>query len=138
MDVNLKAMFVCMKHEINLMLNVNDAAIVNCSSLFSKVAYTNDSAYVTSKYAVIGLTKCAALENAQKGIRINAISLGFTETRMTANYDPEKRHRLESLHALNRFASTKEIVEGVIWLCSKKSSFVCGHNLIIDGGYTLT
>ena len=136
MAVNLTAVFECMKYEIPLMLK-NGGSIVNCGSLLSEVGYANDSAYVASKHAVVGLSKSAALEYASKGVRINVVSPGFTETPMTGSYDSNKKSEIENKHALQRFANPNEIVDAIVWLCSDQSTFVCGHNLIVDGGYTI-
>jgi NAD(P)-dependent dehydrogenase (short-subunit alcohol dehydrogenase family) len=136
-DVNLNAVFLCMKYEISLMLKSGGGSIVNCASLLSTVGYANDSAYVASKHAVIGLTKSAALEYAELGIRINAVSPGFTHTAMTNNYPGDIRKAIEDRHAMKRFANTSEIADAVLWLSSPQASFVCGHNLIVDGGYTI-
>ena len=82
MAVNLKGVFLCMKHQIPHILKRGGGAIVNCASILSTVCYENDSAYVASKFAVLGLTKNAALEYANTGLRINAVSPGFTYTPM--------------------------------------------------------
>ena len=137
MNINTNAVFLCMKYEIPLIKKAGGGSIVNCASLFSIIGCASDSAYVASKHAVIGLTKSAALEYSTSGIRINAISPGFTNTSMTSNYSNDKKEVIENKHATKRFATTKEIANGVIWLCSQQSSFVCGHNLVIDGGYTI-
>jgi NAD(P)-dependent dehydrogenase (short-subunit alcohol dehydrogenase family) len=137
MAINLKGVFLCMKHEIPYILKQHKGAIVNCASLLSKVAYENDSAYVASKFGVLGLTKNAALEYASSGLRINAVSPGFTRTPMIENGDDEKLKRIAAKHPIGRLASPEEIAEGVIWLCSDQASFAVGLNLTLDGGYTL-
>ena len=119
------------------MRNAGGGSIVNCASLLADVGFANDSAYVASKHAVIGLTKSAAMEYATSNIRINAVSPGFVNTPMTKNYSTEKRNQIASMHPMNRFAEPNEIANAVIWLCSADSSFVCGHNLKVDGGYTI-
>ncbi len=136
MAINLKGVFLCMKYEIPHILK-QGGAIVNCASLLSTVAYENDSAYVASKYAVIGLTKTAALEYASTGLRINAVSPGFTNTPMVNKGDEEKLKRIAAKHPIGRLAEPEEIAEAVIWLCSDKASFAVGMNLIVDGGYTI-
>lgn len=137
MNINLKGVFLCMKYEIPYILKQGKGAIVNCASLLSTVASENDSAYVASKFAVLGLTKNAALEYAKTGLRINAVSPGFTRTPMVDKGDEEKLKRIADLHPIGRLAFPEEIAEAVIWLCSDKASFAIGHNLIIDGGYTI-
>jgi NAD(P)-dependent dehydrogenase (short-subunit alcohol dehydrogenase family) len=135
--INVTGMFLCMKHEIAAILKTGGGAIVNCASLLSQVAYSGDSAYVASKHAVVGLTRTAGIEYASKGIRINAVSPGFTETPMTGGYEPTKKKMIEEMHATKRFARPEEIAAAVLWLCSPEASFVIGHNLLIDGGYTI-
>ncbi len=137
MAINLRGVFLCMKYEIPYILKQGKGAIVNCASLLSTVASENDSAYVASKYAVLGLTKNAALEYAATGLRINAVSPGFTKTPMVDKGDEEKLKRIAALHPIGRLAIPEEIADAVIWLCSDKSSFAIGLNLIVDGGYTI-
>lgn len=137
MAINLKGVFLCMKYEIPHILKQGTGAIVNCASLLSTVASENDSAYVASKFGVLGLTKNAALEYASSGLRINAVSPGFTRTPMVDKGDEEKLKRIASLHPIGRLAQPEEIAEAVIWLCSEKSSFAIGLNLLVDGGYTI-
>jgi NAD(P)-dependent dehydrogenase (short-subunit alcohol dehydrogenase family) len=137
MAVNLRGVFLCMKYEIPYILKQEKGAIVNCASLLSTVASENDSAYVASKFAVLGLTKNAALEYAASGLRINAVSPGFTKTPMIDKGDEEKLKRIAALHPIGRLANPEEIAEAVIWLCSDKASFAIGLNLVVDGGYTI-
>lgn len=136
MSINLRGVFLCMKYEIPHILKQPKGAIVNCASLLSTVAYENDSAYVASKFGVLGLTKNAAIEYAKTGLRINAISPGFTNTPMVNNGDQEKLNRIAAKHPIGRLAKPEEIAEAVIWLCSDASSFAIGLNLLMDGGYT--
>jgi len=137
MAINLKAVFLCMKYEIPHILKQGKGAIVNCASLLSTVAYENDSAYVASKFGVLGLTKNAAIEYAKTGLRINSVSPGFTRTPMIDKGDEKKLDYIASKHPIGRLASPAEIAEGVIWLCSDSSSFAVGLNLLLDGGYTV-
>lgn len=135
--INLTGIFLCMKYQIPLMLKSKTAAIVNCASVLSTVAYENDSAYVASKFGVLGLTKNAALEYARTGLRINSISPGFTRTPMIDNGDQQKLDNIAKKHPIGRVAEPEEIAEGVLWLCSTSASYALGLNLLIDGGYTL-
>lgn len=137
MAINLRAVFLCMKYEIPHILKQGEGAIVNCASILSMVAYQNDSAYVASKFGVLGLTKNAALEYADTGLRINSISPGFTLTPMIKNGGEEKLKKIASKHPIQRLADPEEMANGVIWLCSDASSFAIGLNLLLDGGYTL-
>ena len=137
MNVNLKGVFLCMKYEIPAILKSGGGAIVNCASLLSTVASEQDSAYVASKFGVLGLTKSAALEYAPTGLRINSISPGFTRTPMIDKGDEEKLKKIAAKHPIGRLATTEEIANGVLWLCSEQSTFAIGLNLLMDGGYTL-
>ena len=137
MSINLRAVFLCMKYQIPHILKQQKGAIVNCASVLSTVAYMNDSAYVASKFGVLGLTKNAALEYATTGLRINSISPGFTLTPMIKNGGEEKLKQIAQKHAIQRLASPEEMAQGVMWLCSDGASFAIGLNLLLDGGYTL-
>jgi len=95
--------------------------------------------YVASKHAVIGLTKSAALEFGKQGIRVNAILPGAVETDMFQRFVAEKpdlRAQMTAMHPLGRIGKPEEIAEAAIWLSSSKSSFVTGHSLLVDGGFT--
>lgn len=137
MNVNLKGTFLAMKHEIPAILNSGGGSIVNCASLLSLVAYENDSAYVASKFGVLGLTKNAALEYAATSLRINAISPGFTRTPMIDKGDESKLNKIAARHPIGRIATPEEMANGVLWLCSEHATFAVGLNLLLDGGYTL-
>ncbi len=137
MNVNLKGTFLSMKHEIPAILKSGGGAIVNCASVLSTVASENDSAYVASKFAVLGLTKNAALEYASTSLRINSISPGFTRTPMIDKGDEQKLERIASKHPIGRLGKPEEIANGVMWLCSDQATFAVGLNLLLDGGYTL-
>ncbi|MEO6981166.1 MAG: SDR family oxidoreductase [Mucilaginibacter sp.] len=137
MAVNLRAVFLCMKYQIPHILKQQKGAIVNCASVLSTVAFMNDSAYVASKFGVLGLTKNAALEYATTGLRINSISPGFTLTPMIKNAGEEKLNYIAKKHPIERLATPEEMAQGVMWLCSDGASFAIGLNLLLDGGYTL-
>jgi NAD(P)-dependent dehydrogenase (short-subunit alcohol dehydrogenase family) len=95
--------------------------------------------YVASKHAVIGLTKSAALEFGKQGIRVNAILPGVVETEMFERFVGEKselRAQMTAMHPIGRIGKPEEIAESAIWLSSSKSSFVTGHSLMVDGGFT--
>jgi NAD(P)-dependent dehydrogenase (short-subunit alcohol dehydrogenase family) len=138
-DINVKGVMACMKAEIPEMLKVGGGTIVNTASINGIIASGAPSqpAYTSSKHAVIGLTKTAALTYARKGIRVNALCPGVTLTPMVekvAAQGPEVRQLLEGLSPIGRMARPEEIAEVAIWLCSEKSSFVTGHALVADGG----
>jgi NAD(P)-dependent dehydrogenase (short-subunit alcohol dehydrogenase family) len=140
MNTNVRGVFLCLKHEIATMLEYRHGAIVNNSSVSGLVGFPGAAVYVSSKHAVLGLTKSAALECASLGIRINAIAPGGTETplldRITGGSQTEKRRQFIGFHPMGRIGTPEEIAEAVLWLCSDKSSFTTGHVLVADGGWT--
>ena len=139
MDVNVKGVWLSMKYEIPRMLERGGGAIVNCSSVAGVVGFPNMSPYFASKHAVVGLTKVAALEYSAQGIRVNAVNRAVIDTEMVdrlAEGFGMKKDELVQFHPIGRLGRVEEIAEAVVWLCSKKSSFVTGHSLIVDGGFT--
>ena len=97
------------------------------------------AAYHASKHGVIGLTRSAALEYAPRGIRINAVCPGIIDTPMVAGMltsQPEAMKELMKEQPIGRLGRPEEIAAAVLWLCSPGSSFVIGHALAVDGGYT--
>jgi len=139
-DINLTGVWLCMKYEIPEMLRVGGGAIVNMSSILGTVGFANAVAYVTAKHGLIGLTQTSALEYAAQGIRVNAVCPGFIATPMLENAgllsDPVAHQMLVNLHPIKRLGTSEEIAEAVVWLCSDASSFVTGHAMLVDGGYT--
>lgn len=113
--------------------------IVNNSSVLGKVGFENASGYVAAKHGVLGLTKTAALENGETGVRINAVCPGFIETPLLEEggitSDPAVREQIENAHAMNRLGTPEEIANAVVWLCSDDASFVTGEALGVEGGY---
>ena len=138
-NINLKGVWLCMKHEILQMLQQGGGTIVNTSSAAGLVGATAASAYSASKHGVVGLTKTAALEYAQRGIRINAVCPGAVRTPMLENcltLRPEGEQQILAMEPIGRLASPEEIAEAVVWLCSDAASFVTGHAMAVDGGWT--
>jgi NAD(P)-dependent dehydrogenase (short-subunit alcohol dehydrogenase family) len=139
MDVNVKGVWLSMKYEIPRMLKQGGGAIVNSSSVAGVIGFPGIGTYVASKHAVIGLTKTAALEYSAKGIRINAVNPGLIDTemadRLAAGIGTSKED-LAPLHPIGRIGQAEEVADAVLWLCSAKASFVTGHSLIVDGGFT--
>jgi NAD(P)-dependent dehydrogenase (short-subunit alcohol dehydrogenase family) len=137
LDINLKGVWLCMKHEIPLMLRQGGGAIVNTSSVFGIVAGRGVSAYVASKHGVAGLTKAAALEYAQTGIRINAVCPGAIRTPLLMRHlpDAEAEQRVIAREPVGRMGSPEEVAAAVVWLCSEAASFVTGHTMAVEGGY---
>ncbi len=136
--VNLRSVFLCMKHEINAMLPAG-GAIVNIASTNSYRPQPHQSAYTASKFGVLGITKSAAVDYAPKGIRINAICPGAIDTPMLRGAiekrgrDPQEVANRLSLNG--RFGTPDEIAAAALWLCSDASGFTIGHALAVDGGY---
>jgi len=137
LDINLKGVWLCMKHEIQQMLAQGRGAIVNTSSTAGLVGGPGLSSYVASKHGVAGLTKAAALEYAQSGIRINAVCPGAIRTPMTEGVmarNPGAEERYVSREPIGRMGRPQEVAEAVVWLCSDAASFVTGHAMAVDGG----
>jgi NAD(P)-dependent dehydrogenase (short-subunit alcohol dehydrogenase family) len=135
--VNLTGVWLCMKYEIVQMLQQGGGAIVNTASVAGLVGLPYASAYVASKHGVVGLTKTAALEYAQQGIRVNCVCPSYIATPMTAPgmQDPERMARMIASEPIGRMGQPEEIAEAVVWLCSDAASFVTGHTMTVDGGY---
>jgi NAD(P)-dependent dehydrogenase (short-subunit alcohol dehydrogenase family) len=140
MDVNLKGVFFCMKHEMRQMLEQKYGSIVNASSVGVFKPLPGFAAHDASKTGLIGLSKAAALEVATSGFRVNVVCPGPTErTRLIENLTrthPEERERTLNVIPMHRMAEPEEVAEAVIWLCSDAASFVTGHVMLIDGGMT--
>jgi NAD(P)-dependent dehydrogenase (short-subunit alcohol dehydrogenase family) len=138
MAINLKGVWLCMRAEIPEMLKTGGGAIVNTASGAGLVGVPMLSAYNASKHGVVGLTKTAALEYAQKNIRVNCVCPGLINTPMVARMiDSGGMNEQESVAAepVRRMGRPEEIGEGVVWLLSDAASFVTGHSMSIDGGY---
>ena len=139
-DVNLTGAWLCMKYELPLMLKQGRGAIVNMASILGKVGFATAPAYVAAKHGLIGLTQAAALEYATYNIRVNAVCPGFIYTPLLEQAGMQvgsEMHRLISaLHPMKRMGTSEEVAGAVVWLCSDTASFVTGHALMVDGGYT--
>jgi NAD(P)-dependent dehydrogenase (short-subunit alcohol dehydrogenase family) len=139
--VNLSGVWSCMKFELRQMREQGSGAIVNCSSIGGIVGGAGRATYHAAKYGVIGLTTSAALEYAAKGIRINAICPGLFDTpmsdRMQAAGQTEALANMLEQVPIARLGRADEIADAVLWLCSDASSYVIGHALVVDGGYTI-
>jgi NAD(P)-dependent dehydrogenase (short-subunit alcohol dehydrogenase family) len=133
--VNLRGVWTCMKHELKQMRRQASGAIVNCSSLGGLVGLPGRAAYHASKHGVIGLTKCAALDVATKGIRVNAICPGCIDTPMGDGIDPAAMDEFLRDQPIGRMGRAEEIASVVLWLCSPGASFVIGVALPVDGGF---
>lgn len=137
-DVDFKGVFYSLQSEIRHFLKVGGGAIVNTASVGGLIADPNMSAYVAMKHAVVGLTKAAAVEYAQRGIRVNAIAPGFVVTPMTQHWaeSAEFRAAFFAGNISGRAAQPEEMAGTVLHLCSDAASFVNGATFVIDGGQT--
>jgi NAD(P)-dependent dehydrogenase (short-subunit alcohol dehydrogenase family) len=136
--INLKGVWLCMKYEIAQMLKQGGGAIVNTASAAGLVGVEGLSAYNASKHGVVGLTKTAALEFAQKNIRVNCVCPGLINTPMVARMIDSGGMNEQDFIAsepVGRMGKPEEIGEGVVWMLSDAASFVTGHSLAIDGGW---
>jgi len=136
--VDLKGVFLCMKHEIAHMLQNGGGAIVNSASIAGMIAEPGISAYIAAKHGVIGLSKAAAVEYANQGIRINALAPGLVNTAMTKAWfdDPNMSAHFLANTPMGRISQPAEIAGMVLFLCSDFASFAVGQTFVIDGGYT--
>jgi NAD(P)-dependent dehydrogenase (short-subunit alcohol dehydrogenase family) len=137
--VNTKGVWLSMKYEIPAMLARGGGAIVNASSILGLYGSSNGSLYSSTKHAVAGLTRSAALDYATQGIRVNATSPGMIETPMmerTAVNMSVPPEAFQAMHPLGRTGRAPEIADAVLWLCSDAASFVTGVVLPVDGGYS--
>ena len=135
-EVNLKGVWLCMKHEIPQMLAQGGGAIVNTASIAGLIGLRTSSAYVAAKHGVIGLTKSAAVEYAEEGLRVNAVCPGYITTRMTGPIRETRSAGVIARTPMRRFGEPREIAEAVVWLCSDRASYVTGAAYEIDGGMT--
>lgn len=138
-DINLKGTFFLMKYEIQQMLEQGYGSIVNMSSVYGSIGRPNRCAYVASRHGIEGLTKTAALEYSNKGIRINAVAPGSIRTDIffrSTQGNPEKEKAYAEGHPIGRIGEPEEIAQAALWLCSDASSFVTGSIMLVDGGLT--
>jgi NAD(P)-dependent dehydrogenase (short-subunit alcohol dehydrogenase family) len=136
---NLKGTWLSMKFELEQMQKQGFGAIVNISSVLGMVA-NRSAIYTASKHGVNGLTKSAALTYASSGIRVNAICPGYIDTPMVDRaYEGKESLRLNAIsrHPIGRLGLPSEIASAVIWLCSESASFITGHLMTVDGGYSI-
>ena len=118
------------------MVEQGRGAIVNNSSLLGLVGASGAYAYAASKHGVVGLTRCAALEYAKQGVRVNAVCPAYIDTPMVIKPDdsPGRREELGRMHPVGRIGTPEEVAAAVIWLCSDAASFITGEALRLDGG----
>jgi NAD(P)-dependent dehydrogenase (short-subunit alcohol dehydrogenase family) len=139
-DIDLRGVFLCMKHELPLMLAHGGGAIVNTSSGAGVKGIAGQAAYCAAKYGVIGLSRATALDYAKANVRVNVVCPGIIETPMMDRFSggtPEGRERVIAQEPIGRMGRPEEIAAAVLWLCSDEAPFVIGHALVIDGGQTV-
>lgn len=140
LDVDLRGVFLCMKHQIPQMLRRGGGVIVNTGSGASVTGIAGQTAYCAAKFGLVGLTRAAALDYASSNIRVNAICPGYVDTPMMDRFTggtPEGRQEVIDNVPAGRPASPEEIAETVVWMCSDAAAYLIGHALVMDGGQTL-
>lgn len=138
--VNQTGVYYCMKVALNQFIEQGYGNIVNIASLAGLKASPNNISYSASKFAVVGMTKSAALEYASKNIRINAICPGYTESALLdllLSAKPEMDSILKNIIPMKRYGKAKEIAEAVVWLASDSTKFITGQTITLDGGTSL-
>lgn len=140
-DVNLRGTWLCLKHEIASLLEKGGGSIVNVGSIAGLVGEIERSPYVASKAGIVGLTKTAAVEYAERGVRVNVVSPGPIDTPQfhvdIGPPDSPRYGRIVNQLPIRRMGRAAEVAEAVAWLLSDASSFVVGHELVVDGGLTI-
>ena len=140
MAINVKGVWLCMRRLIAQMLVQGGGAIVNTASVAGLVGAPRHAIYAASKHAVVGLTKSAAAEYGKKGIRINSVCPGVIRTPMLERAlarDRAWEPSLVALHPIGRLGEVADVAAAVLYLCSDAAGFLCGHQLVVDGGMTI-
>jgi NAD(P)-dependent dehydrogenase (short-subunit alcohol dehydrogenase family) len=135
-DTNVLGTLLSMKHELRIMVARGHGSIVNVSSTYGRVGGAGASVYVASKHAVEGLTKAAALEVAESGVRVNVVAPGPIDTGMLNRFTgtPEKKAALVAGVPLKRVGKPEEIAQTILFVASDKASFITGASIAVDGG----
>jgi NAD(P)-dependent dehydrogenase (short-subunit alcohol dehydrogenase family) len=136
-NVTLKGTWLCMKYEMPAMAQSGGGAIVNMASVNALVAFAMMAPYSASKGGIVALTRVAAIEGAQVGIRVNVVSPALIESDMTLAFPDNLLAQVGATYPLGRHGQAQEVSSAVLFLCSEGASFITGHNLIIDGGDTV-
>jgi NAD(P)-dependent dehydrogenase (short-subunit alcohol dehydrogenase family) len=136
----LKSVWLCMKHEIPVMLKAGGGSIVNNSSVDGLRAFPFDPIYSAAKHGVLGLTKSGAMQYGRQGVRINAVCPGWIRTPPIEDMlkqSPEAEKNMLMHQPIGRLGTADEVAEAVVWLCSDKASLIMGVAFPVDGGYTI-
>jgi NAD(P)-dependent dehydrogenase (short-subunit alcohol dehydrogenase family) len=134
--INLKGIWLCMKHQIPHILQQKNGAIVNTASIAGVVGFPSMAAYVASKHGVAGLTKVAALELAKTGLRVNAICPGVIHTPMVDRaLSPELENAYDAMIPMGRMGRPEEMANTILYLCSESASYITGCVMVADGGW---
>jgi NAD(P)-dependent dehydrogenase (short-subunit alcohol dehydrogenase family) len=134
--VNLVGVFLCLRHEIAQMLaQGGGGAIVNTASIAGLVGLPTAAHYVAAKHGVVGLTKTAAMEYAEDGIRVNCVNPGYVDTPMTKQTMETRFDEIMGKVPMRRMGTPEEIADAVVWMCSERASFMTGSSQVVDGGY---
>ena len=138
-DTNLKGVYLGLKYQVLQMLKNGGGAIVNTASIGGVVGFPNTAIYCASKHAVIGLTKTVALELANANIRVNAVAPGAVQTGLLNRMSGSEAAAQAIAQAIpmQRIGKPEEIANAVVWLCSAEASYLTGHTLVVDGGFTV-
>lgn len=137
MDVNVTGVWLAMREEIPHILNSGGGCVVNTASVAGHIGVAQMPAYIASKHAVLGLTKSVALEYAQQGVRINAVSPGVVSTDLYHNItgnDPETEKAVEAMHPMGRYGTVDEVASAVLYLC-RDATWTTGQDIVMDGGF---
>ena len=134
-DVNLSSVFYGMKYQVPAMLENGGGAIVNMASILGQAGWAGSAGYVAAKHGVVGLSKNAALEYSEQGVRVNSVGPGYIDTPLLEGLDREVYDGLVGLHPIGRLGRPEEVAELVLWLSSERSSFVTGAYIPVDGAY---
>ena len=134
--VNLSGVFYGLKYQLPALARSGGGSIVNIASILGSVGSADSAGYVAAKHGVVGLTKTAALEYAEHGIRVNAVGPGYIDTPLLSRLDPAVYAGLVGLHPIGRLGRAEEVADLVYFLASDRASFITGSYHLVDGGYT--
>ncbi len=136
-DINLSGVFYGMRFAVPEMVKAGGGSIVNVASILGSVGFAGSVGYVSAKHGVVGMTKNAALEYAQKGVRVNSVGPGFIHTPMVdTSLDKATQDILNGKHAMGRMGTAEEVAALIVFLLSDRASFITGSYHLVDGGYT--